>query len=230
MEKVVLMYHHIGDDGAPYTVSPSDFLNHLEVIRAYSGGVILSFDDGYSSVLEVLDPIVKSGVETVVFVSPAYLGGSLEGRRMLAEEELDMLKEAGIRIGLHGYDHEPIKSREQLQDQLRKGMDRMARWLDGPIWFSFPHGVVPPYSEDVLRACGVEVAFTSEPGVWKGQFLAPRFVIRKLDSASQLERLLSRDPVYLAWTKLRRSFASLLKGLLGDRVYESIKSDFYSRR
>ncbi len=230
MEKVVLMYHHIGEDGDPYTVSLPRFLDHLRVIKAYSGRVILSFDDGYNSILEALDPIVESGIETVVFVSPAYLGETLQGRKMLAEGELDILREAGIRIGLHGYEHKPISSREELEAQLRKAIDKLNRWLQGPVWFSFPHGVVPPRSEDVLRDYGVEVAFTSEPGVWRGEFLAPRFVVRKVDGVSQLERVLSQDPVYLGWLKVRRFSALALKRLLGGRVYESIKSRFYSRR
>jgi len=123
---VVFMYHHVATDTPAVTsVTPGKFVEQLDylqregfsvlplpdVVTALRNGedipaksVVLTFDDGYESVLTNAMPELKRrGMPFTVFVTPEYAGGGYGG--YLEWDGLRELVAAGATIGNHSATH-----------------------------------------------------------------------------------------------------------------------------
>ncbi len=225
MKKVVLMYHSISEDNWIYSVGLEQFREHVELINTHADKVIVTFDDAYE---DVFDPLMELDIQcpVVVFVPASHIGGEVDGRKVMSRIQLVNLKRRGIKIGLHGFSHKSITSLEHLESEIQKGRDVLGNLISEEFLFSFPNGVIPQGAEVLLRREGVKWAFSSDPGVWRGQYIVPRFVIRRQDPLKKLKNILRLEMRQIMSCKIERLSLCLLRSLVGEERYRRVKEYF----
>lgn len=89
-------------------------------------------------------------------------------RHMVSADELRVLEQGGMAIGLHGKTHTPMTSAPDLDQELSGARTAMAERLpgqDAPATMSFPHGRFDASIAERARQAGYELVFTSVPVV-----------------------------------------------------------------
>jgi peptidoglycan/xylan/chitin deacetylase (PgdA/CDA1 family) len=195
----VLSYHKIGAPPAGgwetwYYVSQRTFRQQLQTLiragwhpidhvtfvaaldrpdAAPERGLLVTFDDGYASLVREAVPVMEDlGVAGVVFVPTAYIGGSNDFDRdneprepILSWDELRELGRRGVSVQSHGVRHavmsdlaaadqrrELVESRRTLEDGLGSTVDL----------FAFPYGDEggdPAATTSLLETAGYRAAF-----------------------------------------------------------------------
>lgn len=149
---LAVTYHAIGKGPEPLFFSEAAFRAHVDVLadlgaktltisdlasRMRNGGVpdaaiAITFDDGETGAVRVAAPLLlERGMTATVYCIAGHLGGASDWRsyppglptlRLAAARELASLAEAGIEIGCHGFEHEPLdridagKARREIVD------------------------------------------------------------------------------------------------------------------
>jgi peptidoglycan/xylan/chitin deacetylase (PgdA/CDA1 family) len=188
-------YHDVTDDpcasglqrdaATPFKLSPAQFAAHLDSI---SGGiakpalvtdidlvrpgrhVLLTFDDGGKSALQVAEELSRRGWRGHFFISTSFIGR----RTFLDAAEIRHLRQCGHIVGSHSHTHPNIYREldwERMVVEWRQSSDVLAQLLGEPcITGAVPGGEI---SDAVLRSAsraGLRYLFTSEP------LLRPRIV------------------------------------------------------
>jgi len=202
----ILGYHKIGDhppDGWPtwsyvpessfaeqlhylnendwQVISLNTFLNGLvEPDTLPERAVLITFDDGYRSNLEVALPLLQRfSFPGALFVPTAFIGGYnafdadifYEPREPICTwEELRQLDQQGVAVQSHGFSHRHF-SKLSLTEQVAEAVqsktlleDRLGKRIDA---FSFPYGddgLDPAQTESILKEAGYKAAFLYEGG------------------------------------------------------------------
>ncbi|HEY5622553.1 MAG TPA: polysaccharide deacetylase family protein [Gammaproteobacteria bacterium] len=157
---VILMYHHVdASTPASTSVTPERFEAHLEhledegyrvrplldVLEALRSGqpvedrtVVLTFDDGYSSVLDAAMPLLRSrNWPFTVFVASDYAEGNHRG--YLDWDGLRELTANGATIGNHSRSHAHFvrrlrgESERQWRDRIRDEIEAAGRRLEDEL-------------------------------------------------------------------------------------------------
>lgn len=123
---VILVYHHVAEDTPPSTtISPNDFEAHLSYLRdnnftvialdhmidsLRSGqplpekSVVITFDDGYSSIYETAFPMLESyGYPFTLFLSTGPIDSGLSN--YMNWDQIRRMSDAGVIIANHMVDH-----------------------------------------------------------------------------------------------------------------------------
>lgn len=100
----------------------------------------------------------------------ASLGDRLSDglRHMVSAEELRVLQQGGMHVGLHGKTHTPMTSAADLDQELGGARAEMAArmpYCEAPQTLSFPHGRFDAAIAERAREAGYELVFTSVPVV-----------------------------------------------------------------
>jgi peptidoglycan/xylan/chitin deacetylase (PgdA/CDA1 family) len=194
----VLVYHGLGrPDDARLLISPE----HLEAQVGYlqrrgyrfqtaeelsgppaSGTVVLTFDDGFRTALTDVAPLLdRLGVRGTFYVSPGLFGEqhrqvSGDEGRLLSEEDVKALAEAGMELGSHSMSHPDLRKLSdddlaaelgQSKAAIEKITGRACRTL------AYPYGLYDERVTEATAAAGYDLAFAWLPGPWR-QFAAPR--------------------------------------------------------
>ena len=217
----VLAYHKIGppSPGAWETwfyVSSGLFLEHLEAIRDTgwtpigtdalvaglddpqllpSRSVLITFDDGYRSVLDVAQPLLERfGYPAVAFMPTAYVGSAnvfddgIEPTEPLCTwSELEELERRGVAIESHGHSHVHLSTlaESERKRELTLSKSELERSLGKRVTlFSYPYGDAGEDAHDaaeVLATAGYRAAFLYEGGIAAlpapDRYLLPRIAI-----------------------------------------------------
>ena len=190
----VLTYHRFGDGGRdPFSVGREDFEAQMEYIAkqrlavsldqflAYldgeiflpDGSVLITSDDGFKSVHDIMLPVLKKfDLPGVAFVSPGFIDTAPENasERYMTWDELADLPKNNIAVQSHGWEHrslglldeadvrsEAAQSRDVLQEKLGHAVTSIA----------YPYGTRADFndtSERILSEEGYRAAFTSQHG------------------------------------------------------------------
>ncbi|MEY2603379.1 MAG: hypothetical protein QOH31_1153 [Verrucomicrobiota bacterium] len=223
----VLAYHAIKDlVGAPvvesYGVPPDLFRRQLDALQwagfqfvsvdeflhfLHSGGglprrpLLLTFDDGYADLLDVVLPVLKErNIRAVVFAVSGHVGGTNEwdeaigGLRLqlLDIDGLKQLERAGAEIGGHSRTHRPLTRvpDEELSEEIIGSVkDLEAAGLNRPRLFAYPYGEQDGRVQRAAREAGLKAAFTviagrTRPGC--DPYQVPRIEIMREDSCWKL--------------------------------------------
>lgn len=179
----------VGEAERDVWVSQPDFIAALDAICAHDDATI-SFDDGNASDVTIgLPALVERGVAARFFVvaervgAPGYLSGA----------DLRTLREAGMRIGLHGMHHQPWRGLpdDELDEEILDARRALEAEIGGPVSVAAcPFGSYNRRVLGRLRSAGFECVFSSDGG-WAsaGAWLQPRNTLRAGTGAAEVERI-----------------------------------------
>lgn len=163
----ILLYHALADEVRDdrLQVRPATLARHLdwcvelgyrlvplgEALRLPNEPVVaVTFDDGLASLVEVIPILQDRGAEATAFVCPGMLGreNSWAGagrmrERLLDAEEVLSLREEGLALGCHGWNHRPFVLRSE--PDVAEDLARCRAWFEantgaGPEVFAWPFG------------------------------------------------------------------------------------------
>ncbi len=181
--------------------------------------VLVTVDDGYYDVVPIAIPIAqKYNIKINLFVLPGetgknahhltkaktpYENNSLKRYPQLWNtlnwNELKTLSEAGIGIGLHGFNHVPLSSLSDsdLHDEITLAIDFFSTHLNfRPEAFALPYGNPASYSENVLKLLqdkGFKMIFSTHPyrsDIPVQNLPVGRFVVEQHHDARNIEQML----------------------------------------
>lgn len=189
----VLTYHRFGDAVRdPWCVSAAMFeqqmrwlaerklavsLDQVErfvrgEIDLPDGAVLVTMDDGFSSVLHIAAPIMqRHRIPSVAYVTTGFMGTtSVSGERYLSWDEVARLPAAGITVGSHAHTHRSIAQLDP-QRAREEGLHSKAlleQHLDSSVRsFAYPFGMRPdesPATARMLSDCGYSTIFIAQHG------------------------------------------------------------------
>ena len=211
-------YHDVTDDPAssgfqraaalPFKLTPALFSAHLdrlatgprapELIDAVDltqpwHHVLLTFDDGGKSALDVAHELARRGWRGHFFITTARVGQ----RPFLAAAEIQQLRREGHVIGSHSHNH-PSLFRELTPARMLQEWRLSREWLEQLLGERVLAASVPggDISAQVLHSAaeaGFRYLFTSEPsvtpGIVPGCFILGRFVVKRTTPAARVGEL-----------------------------------------
>ena len=189
----VLTYHRFGDaERDPWCVSANDFESQMrwlaekrlavsldEVLRFVrgelelpDGAVLVTMDDGFSSVLHIAAPIMqRHGIASVAYVTTGFVGStSVSGERYLNWGEVAQLPAAGINVGSHAHTHRSMAqlSAAEALDEAQRSKQLLEQHLGAPVQsFAYPFGMRPdenPQTARMLVGTGYRSVFIAQHG------------------------------------------------------------------
>ncbi len=241
MNLPILMYHKLQDrpdPGSDLAVTPEAFqgqLAHLQragyrsvslsaLVRALAGGarvpdraVVITFDDAYSSVLEMAKPLLdQAGFLATVFAVSRAVGkyntwDEAKGAARipcLDREGLRALARAGWEIGSHGATHADLTKlgARELREELEGSKCELEKAAGGPVTtLSYPFGAWNDRVRAAAAQAGYEAACAISPGTASvtADLLALRRVyVKPSDSLADFRRKISGWYLaYRGWMK-----------------------------
>lgn len=196
----IVGWHRIDRGPTGLSTSFDDFRRHLDVLEerdftvlplvaAVDGlrvgtlperAVVLTFDDGYASVLERAWPeLQRRGWPATLFAVPGYVDtnarfpwdadcGPHDRVSIAASADLVAAAEEGLEIGSHTMTHPwlPHLRRQEVAVEVRCSRDRLEQMLQRPVrTFAYPMGGWNAQVRDEVEAAGYEAAITVDRGV-----------------------------------------------------------------
>lgn len=225
----VLCYHNVvSAAGGFYDTSVSDFQAQLEALKA--GGfqtiscrqlsdylanvsdipnksVIITFDDGRSSVLTTAKPLLeKYGYTATLFL----ITGSVGKKGSLTWDQVKQLVAAGYEVGSHTVTHLNLTKRngtlQARQDRVREELSNSFSSIEThlgqpPVALAYPFGNYDTFTMRAAKDAGYQLAFTIDLGAIDNQSdpwrLSRRMVVKGL-SLKTFQRALATEPLHLA--------------------------------
>ena len=118
---------------------------------------VLTFDDGYKSLNEVLPWLEEQQIPATLFINGKYLDGNSYRRtpkeQYLTHDELFVLTTQLIEIGHHGWEHKSVKemTEEELLESVQKNIEVLSahpRYI--PFW-AYTYGQYTDQTNFLLR-------------------------------------------------------------------------------
>ncbi|HEY3700656.1 MAG TPA: polysaccharide deacetylase family protein, partial [Acidimicrobiales bacterium] len=170
--------------------------------------IVLTFDDGYRSFLEVAAPLLEErGMRAVVFVVAGSLGGANDWDRGCAALELldaDGVREVadrGHEVGAHAWRHAPLTEVpiDRLAREVAATRVVLEQATGGPMRsFSYPHGVANAKVIETVTQCGFDFGCLDwrppEPG-WPESLVLTRVDVRPDTDVDDLAHLAEENAV-----------------------------------
>jgi len=230
-----------------YTVSEHVFASHLDYLQEAgyrtvspeqlwrwrmgwealpAGALLLTFDDGDPSHLEVVAPMLEArGMRGAFFVVAGQVGRPAGP----AWDDLRYLRKQGHALGSHTLSHRPLAalSPAEARWELAKSRAVLEQGLGESVLFaSAPHGSYSRQVTRMARRVGYLGLFTSGFGDNRARtspFTWRRMAIRGDCSCQDLAGLCSG--AWLPWhsTRLRTAARSAVRRTLGERTYRGVR-------
>lgn len=196
---VALNFHGVGkpkrrlDKGEDaYWISTGFFSDIVHAVADSRRRVVITFDDGNASDIEICAPLLASkDLKAAFFV----LAGRVDQEGSLSAADLSQLLNDGMEIGTHGYDHIDWTAADSAT--LRREIVE-ARTVLETICGRRMAGVAIPFGKynrrviQSLQAAGYKNIFTSDGGDRNGLFaVLPRTSVRSGMNMADIHRILS---------------------------------------
>lgn len=254
----VLMYHAIGDglegsqqyDDADFIVSEINFKAQLDYLRDNGFStcslndasslfnsdkryVIICFDDGHASDVNIALPLLQEyGFKAEFFFTTDWIGK--EG--YVDEAGIRALHTAGMGVGSHGVSHQFFNdfSIDEAEDEIMRSTGRLSNIIGVEVdRFSAPGGRLPNELSELVKLCKLNFVCTSEIDTCNEQNYpldVPRIAIRRDTSIELFEKIVKVDPAYYRRHQIRKSALVMLRTILGNRRYMSIREKLLQLR
>lgn len=260
----VLCYHHLAPEGGPmggYNLHPNlleeqfKFLKaagyntvRLDQFYAYINGkkpsdfperpILLTFDDGSKTHLEVLVPLLKKyGFTASIFIYPSIISSGK--KYYMTWDQLRKALDSGVLdLGSHSLYHPklPIMSRALIRKQLAESKQILETKTGRKVIdLAYPFGLFDPRVIEEAKAIGYRMAFTVNPG--KNLPGTPVYNIHRSlvpwgQSQSAFNSILTMAPPSKisisiqdgSWVKVGQEFKIHLEGVQPESVSIKIKS------
>jgi peptidoglycan/xylan/chitin deacetylase (PgdA/CDA1 family) len=188
--------------------------------------VILTFDDGYASHLDVVASLLRRYRFTgTFFVTVDRIGQP----GYLTWDQLRQLVFIGMEIGAHGMTHRNLTSlsRAEMDEELRASKRRLEEQLGVPIRaLAAPGGAWNRQAAQAAQAAGYDAVWVSTIGTNGRETNAQalrRVVVRQPVSVGRLIALLEGWQLSFWMAARQQTLIRLLKRLLGAYWYEQLK-------
>jgi peptidoglycan/xylan/chitin deacetylase (PgdA/CDA1 family) len=269
---VVLMYHSLyeGDDTStidaedlPYAVSKENFILQLDQIAKLKSGVftagetadvIITFDDGHQSNLDIAVPLLlERGLGAYFFITSGFVD-SRPGF-LSSDGVAELAKVPGMIVGSHGVTHkffddlsssdahqELVKSKAFLENIMKHPCESM----------SFPGGRYNKGTLGLLRSAGYTQWFGSDVGMvnvsksfdstfatvaahaskllpMTGTQPLKRVAIRRTTQLDEFDRMIAPDRSYYRSHGRRSQAKKILQKTLGNRLYYGLYKSVSAR-
>ncbi len=251
----VLMYHELEVPGRPlcqsdpgyrrYVVPAATFETHLRHLKSlrYAGisigqalrgiqpkQVVITFDDGCETDLKVAAPLLHDFGFTATF----YVTAGLLGQPgYLTESQLRELKAAGFEIGCHSMTHPYLAELDSaaLDVEIIDAKTKLEQILGNAVeHYSCPNGRFNEQVVAKVRNAGYSSFATSSPRLYTGpsdRYSIGRIPILRSTRTRQVQSLCEG---YGLWPLALGQFSRrTLQSLLGDRLYDHLRSSLLSR-
>jgi peptidoglycan/xylan/chitin deacetylase (PgdA/CDA1 family) len=148
-----------------------EFITYRRSIPAKS--VIITLDDGYSSIYEIAYPILKKyGFTATLFIYTNFIGNS---RSAMTWDELRQMKADGFEVGSHSLSHcDLTRKREGESDQafferVREELVVSKQIIDQKLgqdttYLAFPYGAYDPAVLALCQEAGYKLGFSVKNG------------------------------------------------------------------
>lgn len=243
------MYHALEDTRHPlesgdigsqmYVVSQDAFLKQMEYLaengftvllldelaqlsRWPDKGIVLTFDDGHSSNYTIAYEILrKFGFRAHFFLTTSWLNSP----GFLSTAQIQEMATMGMSIGSHGVTHSFFDdmSKAMVLNELQQSKEVLESYVSGPLAsFSAPGG---RYSTSVIviaRELGYKIFCSSvfDLLTQKGmEEVIPRLAVKQNTSLQTFQKMANGDRSFIRKQRAIVSALSILKKLLGNRVY-----------
>jgi len=122
---------------------------------------VLTFDDGYASLKEILPWLEKQKIPVTLFINGKYLDGKSYRKnpkeQYLSKDELFAMKSQFIEIGSHGWEHK--RATEMTAEEFAESVKRNIGLLSGhpnyiPFW-AYTYGSHSNNTDDYLHRQGL---------------------------------------------------------------------------
>jgi peptidoglycan/xylan/chitin deacetylase (PgdA/CDA1 family) len=230
---MILMYHGVADvaeDPNLLQVTPARFAQQMAWLQSWGlrgvgigelahairegrqrGLAGITFDDGYTSVLDAALPeLRRRGFGATVFVIAGRLGGTNEWDEgpawpLLTAEQVRELAAAGLEIGSHGATHVRLAGLggPRLAAEVAGSKTALTTLLSGQIrGFAYPYGSMDAAARQAVHDAGYQYACAVEASTDELGFMAlPRIYAGQQDSAA---RLAAKRLLYRGYIAVRR--------------------------
>ena len=246
---VFLMYHELGSpDRAPchsepgyvrYVVPAHEFREHMErladegwrasnvtqSIASFGGkNVCITFDDGCETDLTMAAPLLnKLGFGATSYITVQYL----RQPGYMSHPQVRELQAAGFEIGCHSLTHPYLTDIDdkQLHDETFGAKDQLEQIAGVRVdHFSCPGGRWNARVLQAVKEAGYRTMATSRTGVnfpTSDPFALARVAILNGMNSEAVSRLCQGKG--LAGTQMKERGRDVLKRILGNRVYDSLR-------
>lgn len=189
----VLTYHRFGDAlRDPWCVDAASFEAQmrwlaerrlavsLEDVEGFvrggkalpDGAILVTMDDGFSSVLDIAAPIMRRhGIPSVAYVTTGFVGTtSASGERYLTWDEVARLPAAGVTVGSHAHSHRSMAklSPSEALDEALRSKRLLEQHLGREVRsFAYPYGMrsdESPATAGLLSGNGYSTVFIAQHG------------------------------------------------------------------
>jgi|SRR5215469_14176306 len=247
---VFLMYHELGVPGREpcqrepgytrYVVPQAEFVRQMQRLaeegwRGVSVGqavrsigskcVCITFDDGCETDLRCAAPALKElGFGATFYITLGFLGRP----GYLSETQVRELHTLGFEIGCHSQTHPYLTDVEdqRLQDETTGAKQRLERIIAARVeHFSCPGGRWNRRVLEAIKTATFRTMATSRTGINYAStdpFELTRVAVFREMSVQQVTRMSRGEG--LAQTRVKESARELVRGLLGNSAYDSLRS------
>ncbi|MBI4341155.1 MAG: polysaccharide deacetylase family protein [Candidatus Omnitrophica bacterium] len=253
MRVVALTFHdfsangHEGPGDAVYTITAAEMeslLAHVhklgyrtvssKAFRAWQQGngslpertVVFTFDDGYTSHLEIAASLLNRYRFTgTFFVTLNHIGQP----GFLTWEQLRKLIFLGMEIGSHGVTHRPLTSlsRQEMEEELVQSKRVLEQQLGTPVHsIAAPGGFWNGAVAEAARRTGYDAVWVSNIGTngkETNPFALRRVVVRKPFSLERVVAMVEGWQPAFWWAANQQLLIRVLKRTLGVYWYERLK-------
>lgn len=144
-----------------------EFISMTEAYRHICGDslrckkyAVLSFDDGYASLKEILPWLEEQHIHATLFINGKYLDGKSyrnnPNEKYLTEEELFALTSPYIEIGSHGWEHvdASMQTIELFEDSFKKSEELLKSHPRYVPFYAYAYGQHTSKEDQFLRSMG----------------------------------------------------------------------------
>jgi peptidoglycan/xylan/chitin deacetylase (PgdA/CDA1 family) len=228
---MVLAYHEVmPESNYAYCVTSEAFAEQLRLLESLKKNKSLdakiTFDDGeHSQFHNALPLLAQHGFKATYFVTPGLIGTA---EKFLGWDDLKALQAAGHSIQSHGWSHKFLTfcSEAELAHELRASKQSLEDNLGSAVEeISVPGG---RWNRRVLQACaaaGYRRVYVSDPWVEteiSGMKIIGRFMVRRITTITELEKIVAKDPGTLRKLRLRSQLKEGVVSMLGDSMYHRL--------
>lgn len=247
---LILNYHQISSDSANTVSEPARFyalsrdrfveqINWLasqpiktltideflapEYISSSGKDLIITFDDGYLSDIEIAAPLLFSlGLRATFFICIEFIGRP----GYMSWKQIAELLHMRMSVQCHGLLHHDLSKLpvDAITDELSAAKLCLERNLGVDISFlSLPGGFSDSRVYSAAFRSGYKAVCNSSPGIAKRRPILNRIALRHSSSLAEFQSLIRGDYKTIAMARLKYGTAKQVKRLVGVERYEELK-------